>query len=144
MSQYYYNQYAQQASAYAGTAATHPFVAGRWGRPARPGAGHAHGADRHHADARAGTAGPRPAPEPREVRTAQRGQTPLSAFAGRPEVAGAYATLWLQPGAPLSVVKAAYRALASHHHPDTGGDPAAMTRLNQAYALLKEHLERVA
>ncbi|HET6317736.1 MAG TPA: DnaJ domain-containing protein [Chloroflexota bacterium] len=59
-----------------------------------------------------------------------------STFAATPEVANAYAVLWLRPGAPLSVVQAAYRALASRYHPDAGGDALAMRRLNQAYETL--------
>jgi hypothetical protein len=52
-------------------------------------------------------------------------------------LADAYAALWLRPGAPTHVVKAAYRALAAVHHPDVGGDEAAMRRLNAAYAALQ-------
>jgi hypothetical protein len=52
----------------------------------------------------------------------------------------AYAALHLQPGAPHSVVKAAYRALAHLHHPDTGGDPGAMTRINAAYAAIQQRV----
>ena len=63
-----------------------------------------------------------------------------SAFAATPEIASAYAVLWLRPGAPLSVVQAAYRALASRYHPDAGGDALAMHRLNEAYETLRRHL----
>lgn len=51
-------------------------------------------------------------------------------------LADAYAVLWLRPGAPPAVVRAAYRALAARHHPDAGGDPGVMRRLNAAYAAL--------
>ncbi len=61
-------------------------------------------------------------------------------LAANPELTNAYAVMWLRPGAPLSVVKAAYRALASCYHPDAGGDPLAMRRLNDAYATLRAHL----
>lgn len=54
-------------------------------------------------------------------------------------LAEAYATLHVQPGAPESVVKAAYRALAQAHHPDTGGDAQAMKRINAAYAAIQRH-----
>ena len=54
---------------------------------------------------------------------------------------GAYEALWLRPGAPLSVVKAAYRSLAARNHPDVGGDPSAMLRLNTAYETLRQTLE---
>jgi DnaJ-class molecular chaperone len=57
-----------------------------------------------------------------------------------PGVTNAYTALWLRPGAPLPVVKAAYRALAAQYHPDAGGDPIAMQRLNQAYSILQTHL----
>lgn len=63
-----------------------------------------------------------------------------SAFAATPEMANAYAVLWLRPGAPLSVVQAAYRALASRYHPDAGGDTRAMRRLNEAYETLCSQL----
>jgi hypothetical protein len=53
-------------------------------------------------------------------------------------VAEAYAALWLRPGAPMEVVRAAYRALAALHHPDKGGDMGTMQQLNAAYALLRE------
>jgi hypothetical protein len=49
-----------------------------------------------------------------------------------------WATLWLLPGAPLEVVKAAYRALALRHHPDRGGSPEVMQRLNTAYEALSK------
>ena len=48
-----------------------------------------------------------------------------------------YAALWLRPGAPWPVIRAAYRALAAIHHPDCGGDSAKMQDLNAAYALLR-------
>ena len=65
---------------------------------------------------------------------------PANLIAVKPEVTDAYAVMWLRPGAPLSVVKAAYRALAPRHHPDGGGDPHAMRRLNDAYHILQTHL----
>jgi hypothetical protein len=40
--------------------------------------------------------------------------------------------LGLLPGADLEVAEAAYRALARRHHPDRGGDPDVMRRLNWA------------
>ena len=63
-----------------------------------------------------------------------------AAFAANREVTNAYAVMWLRTGAPLSVVQAAYRALASRYHPDAGGDALAMRRLNDAYATLRQHL----
>ncbi len=49
----------------------------------------------------------------------------------------AYAALYLRPGAPPLIVKAVYRALAQLHHPDMGGDPLIMTRINAAYATIQ-------
>ena len=48
----------------------------------------------------------------------------------------AYDTLYLQPGAPLALIHAAYRTLAKLHHPDLGGDTAAMAEINTAYHLV--------
>ncbi len=56
-------------------------------------------------------------------------------------LAEAYAVLWLLPGAPAAVVKAAYRALAARYHPDAGGDEELMIRLNAAYAAIRRHQE---
>lgn len=44
-----------------------------------------------------------------------------------------YAELWLLDDAPLSVVKAAYRALATEHHPDAGGSTERFRRVDRAY-----------
>ena len=45
---------------------------------------------------------------------------------------GAWGALYLMPGAPPEVVKAAYRALAQLYHPDKGGDTARMQEINAA------------
>jgi DnaJ-class molecular chaperone len=60
--------------------------------------------------------------------------------AADPTLVAAYAVLWLRPGAPLSVVKAAYRSLAAQYHPDAGGEPLAMRRLNEAYETISRTL----
>lgn len=52
--------------------------------------------------------------------------------------AEAYTVLHLLPTAPPEVVKAAYRTLATLHHPDKGGDVVTMQRINVAYSLLEE------
>ena len=39
----------------------------------------------------------------------------------------------VQPSADHAVVKAAFHALAKIHHPDVGGDTAAMQRINEAH-----------
>jgi hypothetical protein len=54
----------------------------------------------------------------------------------RPKASDPYVTLHLLPSAPPEVVKAAYRALATLHHPDKGGDEEKMKRLNEAYGRL--------
>ena len=54
----------------------------------------------------------------------------------KPKTSDPYTALWLLPGAPPEVVKAAYRALAVLNHPDHGGDTAAMQRINDAYRRL--------
>ena len=53
-------------------------------------------------------------------------------------VHGAYAALHLLPTAPPVLVRAAYRTLATLHHPDRGGDTATMVALNAAYAQLEK------
>lgn len=54
------------------------------------------------------------------------------------EQGDAWAILWLRPGAPPEVIKAAYRTLAVLHHPDHGGDKTTMQRINLAYERLSE------
>ena len=49
-----------------------------------------------------------------------------------PEVAAAYVALGLPPGASAGAVKAARRRLARRHHPDAGGEHAAMAAVNAA------------
>jgi hypothetical protein len=53
--------------------------------------------------------------------------------APKPE-ADPFAALYLLPSAPVEVVKAAYRALATMHHPDHGGDVEKMKAINAAYS----------
>ena len=56
-----------------------------------------------------------------------------------------YALLEVSPGADLERIKAAYRKLAFKYHPDLNtNDPKAQerfTRINEAYVLLKKHME---
>lgn len=56
----------------------------------------------------------------------------------RPDPHDPYTVLGLLPGAPLALVKAAYRALATLHHPDVGGDTERMKQINAAYERLRE------
>ncbi len=55
-----------------------------------------------------------------------------------------YRVLQVQPEAPAEVVKAAYRALMTLHHPDLGGDHAIAVCLNEAYAVLSDPSRRSA
>lgn len=55
----------------------------------------------------------------------------------KPKTSDPYTALWLLPGAPLEVVRAAYKALATLHHPDKpSGDEEQMKRLNAAFKML--------
>lgn len=45
----------------------------------------------------------------------------------------AFARLGISDDATLDQVKAAWRVLASQHHPDHGGDPIEFDRLRKAY-----------
>ncbi len=55
----------------------------------------------------------------------------------KPKAVDPYVTLHLLPSAPPEVVKAAYKALATLHHPDKpGGDGERMKVINDAYRRL--------
>jgi hypothetical protein len=54
----------------------------------------------------------------------------------RPKPVDPYQALHLLPTAPPELVKVAYRCLAQIHHPDHGGDTAAMQRINDAFKML--------
>lgn len=61
---------------------------------------------------------------------------------GDPVVVGSkrktpHETLFVVPGAPPEVIKAAYRALAAKYHPDHGGDPEKFRKIDEAYKALK-------
>jgi hypothetical protein len=60
-------------------------------------------------------------------------ETLLLDFPAQEVSASSWAKLWLLEGAPLEVVRAAYKALATKYHPDKGGDVGAMQVLNDAY-----------
>jgi len=51
------------------------------------------------------------------------------------------AELYLLPGAPLSVIHAAYRAVALLVHPDRGGSHERMVAVNRAYEELRRRAE---
>jgi len=56
------------------------------------------------------------------------------------------AALWVIPGAPEDVVRAAYKALALSAHPDVAGPSAhgAMVRLNAAYAIVRDRARQAS
>lgn len=54
----------------------------------------------------------------------------------------AYGELEVAPGATAARIRKAYHAKARILHPDRGGDPAAMARLNVAYELLSDPARR--
>lgn len=53
--------------------------------------------------------------------------------------AAACRLLGLGERASLREIKQRYRSLARRQHPDSGGDQAAMTRLNAAYRILLDY-----
>jgi len=55
-----------------------------------------------------------------------------------------FAVLGLREGASLDDVRAARRRLAKEHHPDHGGDAAAMQRLNAAFDAAVKAIRRPA
>jgi hypothetical protein len=63
------------------------------------------------------------------LRTAPRPVRPIYV---PPDVAAAYVSLGLAPGAPVEAVTSARRSLARRHHPDAGGRTADMAAINDA------------
>ncbi len=57
-----------------------------------------------------------------------------------PSEAEAFAVLCLTPQAPAPLIRLAFRELAKLHHPDHGGDTAAMQKVNNAFDVLKGRL----
>lgn len=55
-----------------------------------------------------------------------------------------YRTLQVDPCASTAVIRAAYRELARVFHPDVGGDPGEMKRINAAWAILGDPKRRAA
>lgn len=53
-----------------------------------------------------------------------------------------YHLLGLSPSATAAEIKARYRALSKRHHPDVGGNPAEMSRINHAYSILSDKFKR--
>jgi curved DNA-binding protein CbpA len=58
------------------------------------------------------------------------------------EAVDPYRELGVDPRAHLARIRAAYHAKARLHHPDLGGDPAAMARLNLAWETLRDPARR--
>lgn len=58
-----------------------------------------------------------------------------------PELRDAYDVLFLAYTAPLCVAEASFRALAKYWHPDKGGDPAQFQHINNAMAIIRQHLD---
>jgi len=54
----------------------------------------------------------------------------------------AHTVLHLQPTAPWSVVKAAYKTLCLEHHPDRGGSVETLQKINAAYAQLQKRYSK--
>lgn len=58
-----------------------------------------------------------------------------------------YDVLQLSPRASTEVIRAAYRCLAQHHHPDKNAGAevanARLARINQAYAMLSDPVQRL-
>jgi molecular chaperone DnaJ len=53
-----------------------------------------------------------------------------------------YQVLGVKPQATHGEIKAAYRALVKRHHPDAGGDAAAMLAVNAAWEVLGDRQQR--
>jgi curved DNA-binding protein CbpA len=69
------------------------------------------------------------------------GRTP-AACPRRRRMTDPYEVLQVRADADHEVIQAAYRALARKHHPDRGGDPGEMARLNEAWAVLSDPRRR--
>jgi curved DNA-binding protein CbpA len=55
-----------------------------------------------------------------------------------------YRTLQVDPEAEFDVIRAAHRVLAAKHHPDVGGSPELMARINGAWTILSDPAARAA
>jgi hypothetical protein len=63
-------------------------------------------------------------------------QWPPSGYRQQPTREELCARLFLLPGAPAELIKAAYKTLAIKFHPDHGGNEETMKLLNEAFQLL--------
>ena len=50
-------------------------------------------------------------------------------------------TLELPPLVSWAEIRARYKELSRRHHPDCGGDPQKMARINDAYETLRSYVE---
>lgn len=73
----------------------------------------------------------------RRAENQQRSQSQWSTPNG-PSPTTDHAALYVTADAPAVVIRAAYKALATLHHPDKGGTTAQMQKINQAYDSLKK------
>lgn len=53
------------------------------------------------------------------------------------ETSDPYRVMHLLPSAPPAIVDSVFKALAKIHHPDKGGDPEEMKKVNEAYERIK-------
>ena len=70
--------------------------------------------------------------------------TPGTSFRKLRSMTDLYGVLQVHRRADHEVIRAAYRVLARKHHPDFGGDPAAMVALNDAWRVLSDSAQRAA
>ena len=68
----------------------------------------------------------------------------LESFLRRLDDEDPWFVLGVPPGAPIEQLRSRYRELALEHHPDRGGDPAAMRRFASAYDRVRSASSRVA
>jgi len=66
----------------------------------------------------------------------ERRPPPSDVASARPRPVAAHAVLGVAHDATLVEIKAAFRRLVLEHHPDHGGDPAALMRVKRAYDAL--------
>ena len=70
-------------------------------------------------------------------------ETILLDFPEQETATDAWSVMWLLPGAPLEIVRAAFKALAVKYHPDRGGSVEDMQALNIAHTeILGEFAEK--
>src|SRR5437667_12080844 len=60
------------------------------------------------------------------------------------DISDLYRVLQVDPSADVEVIRAAYRALGTKHHPDVGGSPDRMAALNGAWSVLSDPATREA